>query len=72
MLGRYSITCRGLYCGDCPLAIFITFAGQGSCVMTSSQSTAQDDKISVHLKTWFTLPGSQPVHVSILLPILGG
>ena len=61
--GRYSIRCRGLYCGDCPLAVFITFAGQRVCIMTSSQSIAQDDKISLHLKTWFTLPGSKSVHM---------
>ena len=66
MLGRYSVRCRGLYCGDCPVAIFITFAGQGTCIMTSSQSIAQDDKISMQLKTWFTLPGSQSVHVSCI------
>ena len=66
MLGRYNITCRGLYCGDCPVAIFITFAGQGTCVMTSSQSIAQDDKITMQLKTCFTLPGSKPVHVSYI------
>ena len=64
MSGRYSITCRGLYCGDCPLAIFITFAGNGTCIMTSSQSIAQDDKITMQLKTWFTLPGLRPVNVS--------
>ena len=64
MLGRYSIRCRGLYCGDCPMAIFITFGGQGMCIMTSSQSIAQDDRITMQLKTWFAPPGLQSVHVS--------
>ena len=64
MLGRYSIRCRGLYCGDCPLAIFITFAGRGMCVMTSSQSTAQDDRITMQFMPWFVPPGLHSVHVS--------
>lgn len=63
-LGQYSIECLGLYCGDCPLAIFISFAGQINCVMTLSRSIAQKDKISLQLRKWFTLPGLQDVHVS--------
>jgi hypothetical protein len=62
----YSIKCLGIYCGDCPLAIYITFAGRRECIVTSSQSIAQTDKISLQLKTWFTLSGSQSVHVSLI------
>jgi hypothetical protein len=66
IVGYYSIKCLGIYCGDCPLAIYITFAGRRECIVTSSQSIAQTDKISLQLKAWFTLPGSQPVHVSLI------
>ena len=34
--------------------------------MTSSRSIAQTDKISLQLNTWFTLHGSQPVHVNLI------
>ena len=63
-LGRYSIKCLGLYCGDCPMVIFVSFAGNRECVMTSSRNIAQTGKITLQLKKWISLPGLQPVHVS--------
>ena len=64
-LGRYSIKCLGLYCGDCPMVIFISFAGHRECVMTSSRNIVQTDKIIIlYLNKWISALGSQPVHVS--------
>ncbi|XP_028395409.1 uncharacterized protein LOC114519468 [Dendronephthya gigantea] len=64
LTGRYRIKCLGLYCGDCPLVIFIYFSGHIECVVTSSRSIAQTDKISLRVaKKWFAFPGLQPIRM---------
>ena len=61
--GMYSIECLGLYCGDCPLAIFLLFAGQIKCVETSSLSVPQNGSVFLYFENLFMLPGEKPVYM---------
>ena len=59
----FNIKCLGLYCGDCPLAIFLLFADQIKCVETSSLSISQNGSVFLHFENLFMLPGKKPVYV---------
>ncbi|XP_028397236.1 MAM and LDL-receptor class A domain-containing protein 1-like [Dendronephthya gigantea] len=64
LIGRYSIECLGLFCGDCPLAIFIHFSGYTECVVTSSRSIPQTKTISLRiLKNILSFPGLKSVQM---------
>ena len=59
--GVYSIECRGLYCGDCSMAIFLSFAGYIKCVTTSSISVSQKGVVILYAENVSRLPGIKPI-----------
>ena len=64
-IGMYSIECRGLYCGDCSMAIFLSFAGYIKCVTTSSISVSQKGVVILYAENVSKLPGIKSIYVSI-------
>ena len=63
-VGVYKIECLGLYCGDCSLTIFLSFAGYIKCVRTTSISILQKGVVHLYLENLSVLAGYIPVYVS--------